>query len=116
MSTPTIALGIALIVVGAAITVRSGSDSITSLIPAFVGVLFLVLGLVARWRPTIGRHLFHAAAALALLLVLGSVGTLVGRGAEGWALASQVATIVLCGAYLVLAIRSFVAARGAREA
>lgn len=116
MSTWTIALGAALVVVGVGITLLSGSDSFTSLIPAFVGVVFLVLGFVARARESLSRHLMHAAVALALIVVLASLGTVFGRGASGWALASQVATIVLCGGYVALGVRSFIEARRAREA
>jgi hypothetical protein len=52
---------------------------------------------------------------VALLAVLGSLGSAIGRGAEGWALFAQVATIVLCGAYLVVAVQSFRRARLARS-
>jgi hypothetical protein len=53
---------------------------------------------------------------LALLAVLGSLGSAIGRGAEGWALFAQVATIVLCGAYLFVAVQSFRQARLNRSA
>ena len=115
MATKTISLGAALIVLGVIVTIASGSDSATSLIPAFVGIVFLVLGLVARAKPDLNRHLVHASAALALLAVVGSLGSAIGRGAEGWALFTQIATVVLCAAYLVFAVRSFREARALRQ-
>lgn len=113
MAATTIALGAALVVLGVVITLVSDSGSATSLIPAFVGIVFLALGVLARARPDLNRHLMHAAAALALLAVLGSLGSAIGRGSTGWALTAQVGTIVLCGAFVYLAVQSFRAARRA---
>ena len=98
------------------VTIASDSGSATSLIPAFIGVLFVVLGALARAKPDLNHHLMHASAALALIAALGSLGSAIGRGAEGWALTAQIATIVLCAGYLVLAVQSFRQARLARDA
>ncbi len=116
MATKTISLGAALIVLGLIVTIASDSGSVTSLIPAFIGIIFVILGLVARTKPDLNRHLMHGAAAVALLAVVSSLGSAIGRGAEGWALFAQVGTIVLCALYLVFAVQSFRAARLAREA
>ena len=116
MPDTTIGLGASLIVVGVGVTVASGSSSATSLIPAFFGVAFIAIGIAARAKPDLNRHLMHGSAALALLGVLGSLGSAIGRGSTGWALVAQLATIVLCGAYVALGVRSFRAARLAREA
>ncbi len=112
----SILVGCALIVVGIVVTLASDSSSATSLIPAVIGVLFVILGLAARMRPAIAHHAMHGAAALALLAILGSLGSLIGRGSTGWALVAQLATIVLTGAFLYLAIDSFRSARRARAA
>lgn len=115
MANRTLGLGIALIITGVIVTVASDSNSVTSLIPAFIGVVFVALGAFARLKPDLNHHLMHAAAALALVAVIGSLGSAIGRGAEGWALFAQIATIVLCGGFLVLAIQSFRQARIARN-
>jgi len=115
MADKTLGLGGALILLGLIVTIASDSGSATSLIPAFVGIVFVVLGLVARAKLDLNRHLMHAAAAVALVAVLGSLGSAVGRGAEGWALFAQVGTIVLCAAYLFVAVQSFRAARLERD-
>lgn len=116
MANKALATGGALIALGVVVSILSSSNSVTSLIPAFIGVAFLVIGFGARARPDAARHFLHAGAALALLAILGSVGSLVGRGSTGWALFSQVATIVVTGAFLYLAIESFRSARAARLA
>lgn len=116
MQTKTLSLGVALIILGIAVTLASSSGSATSLIPALIGVVFVALGLVARAKPDLNHHLMHASAALALLAVVSSLGSAIGRGAEGWALFAQVSTIVLCAGYLVFAVQSFRQARLARDA
>lgn len=105
-----------MIVLGVIVTIASGSGSATSLIPAFIGVMFLGLGLAARAKPDLSHHLMHASAALALVAILGSLGSAIGRGAEGWALFAQIGTIVLCAGYLFFAVQSFRQARLARGA
>lgn len=116
MADKAIFSGGVLIAVGVIVTVLSDSGSATSLIPAFIGALFVVIGLVGRAKPDLNKHLMHAAAALALLGVVGSLGSAIGRGSTGWALFAQLATIVVLGAFLFFAIQSFRAARLAREA
>ena len=115
MARTSILTGLALIVVGIVVTVGSDSESVTSMIPAFVGIVFVLLGLAARLKPSANHHLMHAAAALSLLAILGSLGSLIGRGAEGWALAAQLLTIGISAIFLALAIQSFRAARLARQ-
>lgn len=112
----SIVIGAALVVVGIVVTIASGSGSATSLIPAFIGVIIAALGIVALTGENIRRHAMHAAAGIAALAVLGSIGSAIGRGSTGWALTAQILTIVLCGALVLLAVRSFRAARMARTA
>ncbi|MCH1512785.1 MAG: hypothetical protein P8J01_05020 [Acidimicrobiales bacterium] len=103
-----------LVVLGLVITVASDSNSVTSLIPTFVGVIFELLGFGARKKPDLSHHFMHAAAALSLIAIIGSIGSLVGRGSTGWALFAQLGTIVICGGFMIMAIQSFKAARAAR--
>jgi len=91
------------------------SDDDNFLVFAFIGVVFVALGLVARAKPDLNHHLMHASAALALLAVVSSLGSAIGRGAEGWALFAQLATVALCAVYLFVAVQSFRAARAARQ-
>ncbi len=118
----TIILAILLIALGVACRLISDSTSFTLLIPAFIGGLFLVAGLIAL-KPGARKHAMHAAAVLALLGIGGSVGALVHlpallSGAEvqrPLAVIARSLTFGLCAVFLVLAIRSFIAARRARR-
>ena len=115
MARISIVCGVVLIALGVVVTVASDSQSMTSLIPAFIGAVFLLLGVAGAAKPSLNHHAMHAAAALSLLAILGSAGSLIARGSTGWALFAQVATIVVAGLFLILAIRSFKAARAARS-
>lgn len=116
MGTKALITGAALIILGIVVTILSDSGSVTSLIPAFIGVVFVAIGLISRAKPELNHHLMHAAAAVSLLAILGSLGSLLGRGSTGWALFAQLATVVIVGAFLQQAVMSFIAARKAREA
>ena len=116
MARNSLIAGAALVVIGLFVTVVSDSGSVTALIPAFIGAIFVLLGAIARAKPDLNRHAMHVAAALALLAVLGSAGSAIGRGSTGWALFAQLATIVVAAVFLAMSIQSFRAARLAREA
>lgn len=116
MAKQTMISGALLMILGGVVTVLSESDSITSLIPSFIGAVLVALGLLAQRKPDLSHHMMHGAAAVALLAVLGSLGSLIGRGSGGWALFSQLVTVVICGALLFAAVQSFRAARLARTA
>lgn len=119
----TIVFGVVLIALGLAGYFMTGRQSPTALIPAFAGILFLILGVVAQ-KPGARKHAMHAAAGLALLGFLGTVMGLVKfvrmlGGAEverPAAVRSQAVMAVLCLVFLIMCIRSFVAARRARSA
>ncbi len=123
MTSTTRALGAALIVVGVVSFVATGSDAITALIPAALGLVILALG-IAAGRESAHRHAIHAALVVALLGALGTLMNLVelpallgGEDVErpGAVIASTI-TFLLCVGYIVLGVRSFRAARQARGA
>jgi hypothetical protein len=116
----TIALGVALIIVGLAGYVLTGAVSLTALIPAAFGLLIAVAGLIAR-DPRMRKHAMHAAVLIALIGFLGSVrgvlqlGALFdGTAARPAAVVSQTIMAVLTLGYIVMAVRSFVQARASR--
>ncbi len=121
MASTTIALGVTLIIVGLAGYFLTGMVSVTALIPAFFGAVIALLGVIARDERR-RKHAIHAAVVVALIGLMGSVrgllqiGTLFdGTAARPAAVVAQAVMAVLTGGYLVLAIRSFIAARSARR-
>ena len=111
-------LGAALLLVGVVAYVATGSESITALFPAFLGLPLLVLGLIAG-RESARQHAIHGALVLALFGVVGSAMPLVDLPAllTGGEVERPVATVtsaitaLACLVYLGVGVRSFRAAR-----
>ena len=114
----TILFGLLLTALGLAGYLIAGAASVTALIPAFFGVVLLVLGFLAR-AESLRKHAMHAAAAVALIGFAGALMSLLRAPfATRSALAnfSQAAMAVLTAAFVVLCIMSFRNARRARAA
>lgn len=121
MSKATLGVGSLLAVVGVVAYAWSGAASWTALIPAIVGVLLIGCGVLAL-REAYRRHAIHAAMAIALLAVLGSlmnvvrVGELLaGTAQRPAAVVTSLIMFVVLVVYLVFGIRSFIAARRRRS-
>ena len=120
MAATTRLVGLILAALGIVSYVGTGRTSITALIPAFFGVVFVILAWVAR-NEAVRKHVMHAAMVVALLGIGGTASRLVpgvlagtldfGRPAV-WA---QIVTVVLLAWYLGKGIRSFRDARRARD-
>ena len=98
----------------------AGHASPTALIPVAFGILLFTCGILAA-NPSYRMHAMHAAAVVALLGVIGAIVRpimLMARGAlvVNAAFVTQIVMALLCVIFLILCIRSFVAARKAREA
>ncbi len=117
MPSTTIALGVALIIVGLAGYFLTGAASLTALIPAAFGLVIALSGLIARDERK-RKHAMHAAVVVALLGFLGSIRGLLqigdvfdGTAARPAAIVAQTIMAVLTLVYMVMAVRSFVRAR-----
>ncbi|MEX0763293.1 MAG: hypothetical protein WD208_06045 [Dehalococcoidia bacterium] len=115
ISTATLIYGTLMILIGLVAYLVSDGASITALIPAFIGVLILVLGLAAQ-NNVLLRYALPAAAAIAALALLGSLtgfldlfALLGGEEVEReTAVVSQSIVVLLSAVYLGIAIRSLV--------
>jgi len=119
MASTTRTLGIALILLGLIGYFGTGGVSVTALIPAFFGAVFIILALVAR-SEAVRKHAMHAAVALALLGLLGTLGRAVPAVVRGElmrpAVLAQVVMCLLLVGYIGLGVKSFKEARRARLA
>jgi hypothetical protein len=122
MANVTIGFGLALAALGLGGYFATGRASFTALIPLAIGLLLLLCGVLAR-QEALRKHAMHAAAVLGLLGFLGPMRVLpqmlrLLTGGEGVphpaAVLDQLVMMVVCGVFLALCIRSFVAARRAR--
>ena len=94
-----------------------GRVSITALIPLFIGVPIIILGVLAFDEKRI-KHSMHAASVLVLLGLIGSVYRFLQKVILGNIDGSSIILIimsVICIIFLILAINSFVEARKVRE-
>ena len=117
----TTLLAVVLIALGVGLWLGTGRESMTALIPAFLGLGFGIAAAVAS-TPKRRMHAMHGAALLALAGIAGGAmgvpslikhlgGEAVERPAAAW---GRSVLAVLCLVYLVLAVRSFIQARRAR--
>jgi hypothetical protein len=116
MPSITIGVGAVLTLLGLG-TYLAAPVSMTALIPAFFGVVLLLLGLLAR-NEGMRKHAMHAAAAVALIGFFGALSSLLRGSLEtraGIAIFAQAAMAVLTGGFVLLAVKSFIDARRARK-
>ncbi|MFT4823755.1 MAG: hypothetical protein ACJASY_002670 [Halioglobus sp.] len=113
---PKLTLIFALLLIALGVGGFLPQGSRTALVPAYVGGVLLVLGLLAMAFDAARKHLMHAASVIALLGALAPAATLVIRAAQmsPLALTVNVGMLALCGTLLILQIRSFIAERRAR--
>ncbi len=120
MTNSSIICGSLLILIGLAGYVHGVMNekaSVTALIPAFIGVVIGLLGGLAGMKEGWRKHLMHAAVVVALLGFIATAGRLVSKISElsaSPAVLSQALTAIVCLAFIILAIRSFAAARRER--
>jgi hypothetical protein len=117
MTSLTRTVGFLLILLGVVGYVATGGASITALIPALVGAVFLVIALVAR-NAEARKHAMHAAVALALLGVLGTAPRIMTAVRAGDitrpAVMAQIAMALILLIYVLFGVKSFIDARKAR--
>ena len=99
----------------------TGATHKTALIPAAIGVVLLVLGLLGS-KENLRMHVMHAALLFGLLALLGTArgltklpAALAGTAERPAAVYAQAATAIVSLVYLALGVRSFIAARRARS-
>jgi 4-amino-4-deoxy-L-arabinose transferase-like glycosyltransferase len=112
-----IAFGLLLSVLGGVLFAVAENKSPTALFPAYFGIALIVLGFVAQ-KEKLRMHAMHVAALLGLIglvggVVMGILGLVRDRPATVWA--GSLGMALLCGAFLVMCVRSFIAARRARK-
>ena len=122
MAPVAMGVGVILIILGVGGYFGTGQTSLTALIPAAFGLVFLVLGYLGR-NEHLRKHVMHAAALLGLVgcvvpAVMGFPKVVrLAQGQEverpGAAIAQSIMAVI-CGVFVVLCVRSFVMARRAR--
>lgn len=101
-------------IVGYAYGMYAGNASPTAFIPAAFGIVLMLLGYLALRSEGGRKHLMHAALLVALIGFVVPAARLVSKVADltaSAAVVSQLAMALICLLFVLLGIRSFVAAR-----
>ncbi len=124
MAKVTILFGVLLFLLGVVVWVATGRHAPTALIPAYVGIVLGILGLLARTDNAKRRMLvMHIAVTLGLLGFLGTAKSIwdfiqMERGqvfARPVAVEDKAVMSVMLLIYVLLCVRSFIKARRDRE-
>jgi len=117
MAQLSLVVGVFLVVLGVSGYWASDMVSVTALIPAFFGVVIVGLGAMARSEAR-RKMAMHIAMGVAVLGILGTVGGLVGFVSNlvngtplSLAIVSRTLMATALVVYLVMGVRSFIAAR-----
>lgn len=117
----TVAFSFVYIAIGLAGFFLTGAVHKTALIPAAIGAVLLILGLLGG-KENLRMHVMHAALLVGLLALLGTARGLAklpaafdGTAERPGAVYAQAATAIVSAVYLALGVRSFIAARRARS-
>jgi multisubunit Na+/H+ antiporter MnhF subunit len=124
MAKVTLVFAVLLIALGLVGFIGTGSEHYTALIPTWIGVVLGIFGALALSPDPSRRKLFmHINVTVALLGFLGTVSELIrgtihahatGITPKAAAIDSKIALAVLLLIYVILCVRSFIAARRAR--
>jgi hypothetical protein len=126
---PLITVGFGVLLVALGVWGRFGTpeglNSITSLIPGFVGAPLIVLGLLALKESWL-KHCMHLAAMIGLLGFVAAGGRLISKAVQAHSLTAVLEggyagfivglMTALCGAFVALCVNSFIQARRRRRA
>ena len=113
MNTPktAVAIGTLLVIQGIGFFIGTDSRSVTALIPAFVGLPILLMGLLA-FKESARMHAMHVAAALGVLGLLAAIGRIATAGLSLSAAGiSLMIMVLLTGSFVLVCVKSFVDAR-----
>lgn len=124
MAKVTLVFAVLLIALGLLGFIGTGSEHYTALIPTWIGLILGLFGLLS-FSPDSGRRklFMHINVTVALLGFLGTAGELIrstlhanatGVAPSAAAVESKYALAVLLLIYIILCVRSFIAARRAR--
>ena len=113
----TLGYGAFLILWGIAVSILSESESITSYFPSILGVPLALAGVMVMRMPEKRKLWMHIAATFGLLCAIGGTRFFMVMG-DGitYASGSMLMLLLTGSGYTAVCVRSFIAARKAREA
>ena len=103
--------GLFMVLWGISISLISGSSSITSMIPGFIGVPLAFIGFISMIKPTFKKALMHIAVVIGLFAFLGGLDFFRGMFTNYYAGLSKLMLLITGFVYVYFCIQSFIFVR-----
>ena len=103
--------GLFMVIWGISISLISGSSSITSMIPAFIGVPLAFIGFISMIKPTFRKALMHIAVVIGIIAFLGGLDFFRGMFNNYYAGLSKLMLLITGFAYVYFCVQSFIFVR-----
>ena len=107
----TMLYGLFMVIWGISISLISGSSSITSMIPAFIGVPLALIGFISIIKPTFRKALMHIAVVIGIIAFLGGLDFFRGMFSNYYAGLSKLMLLVTGLFYVYFCVQSFIFVR-----
>ena len=103
--------GLFMVIWGISISLISGSSSITSMIPAFIGVPLAFIGFISMIKPTFRKALMHIAVVVGIIAFLGGLDFFRGMFNNYYAGLSKLMLLITGFVYVYFCVQSFIFVR-----
>ena len=103
--------GLFMIIWGFSISLISGSSSITSMIPTFIGVPLAFIGFISMIKPTFRKALMHIAVVIGIIAFLGGLDFFRGMFTNYYAGLSKLMLLITGFVYVYFCVQSFIFVR-----
>ena len=103
--------GLFMVIWGISISLISGSSSVTSMIPAFIGVPLAFIGFISMIKPTFRKALMHIAVVIGIIAFLGGLDFFRGMFNNYYAGLSKLMLLITGFVYVYFCVQSFIFVR-----
>ena len=103
--------GLFMVIWGISISLISGSSSVTSMIPAFIGVPLAFIGFISMIKPTFRKALMHIAVVIGIVAFLGGLDFFRGMFTNYYAGLSKLMLLITGFVYVYFCVQSFIFVR-----
>ena len=103
--------GLFMVIWGISISFISGSSSMTSMIPAFIGVPLAFIGFISMIKPTFRKALMHIAVVIGIIAFLGGLDFFRGMFTNYYAGLSKLMLLITGFIYVYFCVQSFIFVR-----
>ena len=103
--------GLFMVIWGISISLISGSSSITSMIPAFIGIPLAFIGFMSMIKPTLRKALMHIAVVIGIIAFLGGLDFFRGMFNNYYAGLSKLMLLITGFVYVYFCVQSFIFVR-----